>query len=191
MEHTRVSFISGSLEEQSEVLLCHATPDQTLLVTALTPFHPQSHLWPDQPGDSGGVTLNGDTIPVLPCRMGAISPDGTLFVDTDIPVRRGEPDWAFVVVHPLKGQHDIPVGSAVTLKVDSDLRLALSLGHSGCHLAALALNRALLPYWKKIRPSAMHWINPILIAWPSAAPGLSHWVPKSTTASARACAKKG
>lgn len=149
MEHTRVSFISGSLEEQSEVLLCHATPDQTLLVTALTPFHPQSHLWPDQPGDSGGVTLNGDTIPVLPCRMGAISPDGTLFVDTDIPVRRGEPDWAFVVVHPLKGQHDIPVGSAVTLKVDSDLRLALSLGHSGCHLAALALNRALLPYWKK------------------------------------------
>lgn len=148
MEHTRASFVLGHHQEQTSVVCCQPG-ETTLLVTDLTPFHPQSHLWPDQPGDVGYARWEGGEAAVGPCRMGAISPDGELFVDTEIPVKRGAEGWRFVVVHPLTGDHELTVGSLVTLQVDRDARHALSLGHSGCHLAALALNRVLIPYWRK------------------------------------------
>ncbi|MGL5555402.1 MAG: hypothetical protein ACRDC8_08925, partial [Aeromonas veronii] len=148
MEHTRASFVLGHHQEQASVVCCQRG-DTTLLVTDLTPFHPQSHLWPDQPGDVGHARWEGGEAAIGPCRMGAISPDGELFVDTAIPVKRGAEGWRFVVVHPLTGDHALAVGSQVELQVDSAARHALSLGHSGCHLAALALNRALIPYWRK------------------------------------------
>ncbi|MGL6265048.1 hypothetical protein ACSZNL_08550 [Aeromonas jandaei] len=148
MEHTRVSFVLGHHQEQASVVCCQRG-ETTLLVTDLTPFHPQSHLWPDQPGDVGHARWEGGDATIGPCRMGAISPEGELFVDTDIPVKRGAEGWQFVVVHPLAGEHSLPVGSLVELQVDNAARHALSLGHSGCHLAALALNRTLTPYWRK------------------------------------------
>ncbi|WP_421336350.1 hypothetical protein [Aeromonas veronii] len=148
MEHTRVSFVLGHHQEQASVVCCQRG-DTTLLVTDFTPFHPQSHLWPDQPGDVGHARWEGGEAAIGPCRMGAISPDGKLFVDTAIPVKRGAEGWRFVVVHPMTGDHALAVGSQVELQVDSAARHALSLGHSGCHLAALALNRALVPYWRK------------------------------------------
>ncbi|MEH8119118.1 hypothetical protein Q7I37_16350 [Aeromonas allosaccharophila] len=148
MEHTRVSFVLGHHQEQASVVCCQRG-ETTLLVTDLTPFHPQSHLWPDQPGDVGHARWEGSDAAIGPCRMGAISPDGELFVDADIPVKRGAEGWRFVVVHPLAGEHSLPVGSRVELQVDSAARHALSLGHSGCHLAALALNRTLTSYWRK------------------------------------------
>lgn len=148
MEHTRASFVLGHHQEQASVVCCQRG-DTTLLVTDLTPFHPQSHLWPDQPGDVGHARWEGGGAAIGPCRMGAISPDGELFVDTAIPVKRGAEGWRFVVVHPLTGDHALAVGSQVELQVDSAARHALSLGHSGCHLAALALNRVLTPYWRK------------------------------------------
>ncbi|MEH8246735.1 hypothetical protein Q7I21_12015 [Aeromonas veronii] len=148
MEHTRVSFVLGHHQEQASVVCCQRG-DTTLLVTDLTPFHPQSHLWPDQPGDVGHARWEGGEAAIGPCRMGAISPDGELFVDTAIPVKRSAEGWSFVVVHPLTGDHALAVGSQVELQVDSAARHALSLGHSGCHLAALALNRVLTPYWRK------------------------------------------
>ncbi|PJG58128.1 hypothetical protein [Aeromonas cavernicola] len=148
MKHTRVSFVLGHHQEQASVVCCQRG-DTTLLVTDLTPFHPQSHLWPDQPGDVGHVRWEGGEATIGPCRMGAISPDGELFVDTAIPVKRGAEGWRFVVVHPLTGDHALAVGSQVELQVDSAARYHLSLGHSGCHLAALALNRVLIPYWRK------------------------------------------
>lgn len=148
MEHTRVSFVLGHHQEQASVVCCQPG-DTTLLVTDLTPFHPQSHLWPDQPGDVGHARWEGGEAAIDPCRMGAISPDGELFVDTDIPVKRSAEGWRFVVVHPLAGEYSLPVGSLVELQVDNAARHALSLGHSGCHLAALALNRTLTPYWRK------------------------------------------
>ncbi|WP_421259349.1 hypothetical protein [Aeromonas sp. 602826] len=148
MEHTRVSFVLGHHQEQASVVCCQRG-DTTLLVTDLTPFHPQSHLWPDQPGDVGHARWEGGEAAIGPCLMGAISPDGKLFVDTAIPVKRGAEGWRFVVVHPMTGDHALAVGSQVELQVDSAARHALSLGHSGCHLAALALNRVLTPYWRK------------------------------------------
>ncbi|MFQ2802310.1 hypothetical protein ACK3YI_05595 [Aeromonas caviae] len=148
MEHTRASFVLGHHQEQASVVCCKQG-DPTLLVTDLTPFHPQSHLWPDQPGDVGTVRWEGGEAAVGPCRMGAISPEGELFVDTEIPVKRGADGWAFVVVHHLAGSHHLAIGSPVELTVDAEARHALSLGHSACHLVALALNRALTPYWRK------------------------------------------
>jgi len=148
MEHTRASFVLGHHQEQASVVCCQRG-DTTLLVTDLTPFHPQSHLWPDQPGDVGHARWEGGEAAIGPCRMGAISPDGELFVDTAIPVKRGAEGWRFVVVHPLAGEHSLPVGSRVELQVDRAARHALSLGHSSCHLAALALNQVLTPYWRK------------------------------------------
>lgn len=148
MEHTRTSFMLDHLCEQAKVLYCQ-NGETSLLVTDLTPFHPQSHLWPDQPGDVGTAHWEGGKAAVGPCRMGAISPEGKLFVDQDIPVKRGTEGWAFVVVHPLAGCHTLAAGTLVELRVDGGARYALSLGHSGCHLAALALNRALIPYWRK------------------------------------------
>ncbi|MGL6322794.1 hypothetical protein [Aeromonas rivipollensis] len=148
MEHSRASFVLGHHQEQARVVYCQAG-EPTLLVTDLSPFHPQSHLWPDQPGDVGRVCWDSGEASVGPCRMGAISPDGELFVDQDIPVKRGAEGWAFVVVHPLTGRHELAVETHVELQVDADARHALSLGHSGCHLVALALNRALIPYWRK------------------------------------------
>ncbi|WP_324047144.1 alanyl-tRNA editing protein [Aeromonas caviae] len=148
MEHTRASFVLGHHQEQASVVCCKQG-DPTLLVTDLTPFHPQSHLWPDQPGDVGTVRWEGGEAAVGPCRMGAISPEGELFVDTEIPVKRGADGWAFVVVHPLASSHHLAIGSHVELTVDTEARHALSLGHSACHLVALALNRALTPYWRK------------------------------------------
>ena len=148
MEHSRASFVLGHHQERANVVYCQAG-EPTLLVTGLTPFHPQSHLWPDQPGDIGTAVWDGGEADVGPCRMGAISPEGELFVDTEIPVKRGAEGWAFVVVHPLAGRHELAVGSTVELRVDAKARHALSLGHSGCHLVALALNRVLMPYWRK------------------------------------------
>ena len=109
MEHTRVSFVLGHHQEQASVVYCEQG-QPSLLVTDLTPFHPQSHLWPDQPGDVGTVRWNGGDAAVGPCRMGVISPEGRLFVDQDIPVKRGAEGWTFVVVHPLAGSHQLAIG---------------------------------------------------------------------------------
>ncbi|SIQ48688.1 alanyl-tRNA synthetase [Aeromonas sp. RU39B] len=149
MSHTRVSFVLGQLQETTCVRLCQPMAGQTLLVTDLSPCHPQSHLWPDQPGDIGIARWEGGEANIAPCQMGAISPQGELFVDSAIPVKRGTEGWDFVVVHPLGGEHALPHGMSITLIADKERRHLFSLGHSGCHLAALALNRVLQPYWKK------------------------------------------
>ena len=69
MPHTRASFVLGHYQEQASVTCCQSG-DTSLLVTDLTPFHPQSHLWPDQPGDVGTVHWEGGDATVGPCRMG-------------------------------------------------------------------------------------------------------------------------
>ena len=40
-------------------------------------------------------------------------------------------------------------GQSVTVNVDADYRRSMSLGHTGCHLASLALNHALASRWTK------------------------------------------
>jgi alanyl-tRNA synthetase len=152
---TQVSFPAGAVEGRSTVLAVEPLPDGPdgqdgpygggwAIVTAATPFHPLDHSWPDQPADTG--VLGG--VPVRDCVTGAVAPEGgALLLGADIPVRRGEEGWAWLVVH--LSDQPVAVGSTVELRVDAERRAALSAAHTGCHLLALALNEALAPRWRK------------------------------------------
>lgn len=125
------------------------------VITDVTPFHPLDHTWPDQPADQG--TLAG--VQVADCVTGAVSPDGELLLGADIPVRRGDPAWTWVVVHLL----DDEVGAGrVALQVDAAYRASLSAAHTACHLAALALNEAAAGLWRKDPPRRDSLGNPDL-----------------------------
>ena len=154
MTHTVVTFPNGSVTERATVLLATRRPDtvdgdRLLVVTDRTPFHPVDPGWPDQGPDLGTLDHGARSADVVDCVIGAT--DGTtLFVGPRIPVRRGEPGWSFVVVHVVDtGAPDLLAGDQVTLTVDAGHRAALSAGHTGCHLAALALNAALAGRWRK------------------------------------------
>ena len=148
---TRVTFPADGLAETAEVLAVIDLPDATGFVTAISPFHPVDHGWPDQGADRGTATFDTEVVEIVDVVLGAT--DGNnLFTSTNIPVRRGEPGWAFVVVHVVPGR-ELTVGRSVRLEVDADHRSALSHGHSACHIAALALNQALADRWRKPVPA--------------------------------------
>ena len=71
----------------------------------------------------------------------------TLYIGSDVPVRKGTEGWAFVVVHLVIGT--VAEGDIVEVAVDGEYREALSTGHTACHLASLALNDALAHVWTK------------------------------------------
>ncbi|WP_395728378.1 metal-dependent hydrolase [Nakamurella sp.] len=149
MTDTLVTFPSGSLTERATVRFVDVDSGRQRVLTDRTPFHPVDHGWPDQGPDRGTLDRGGRSAAVLDCVVGAT--DGTdLFVGADVPVRRGEPGWSFVVVHTVDaGVLELAAGDEVTLTVDGEYRAALSAGHTGCHLAALALNAALAGRWRK------------------------------------------
>lgn len=149
---TRILFCHQTWQHQAQVQMCQATGGgHQWLITESTPFHPISHIWPDHPADKGYIEYGSHTIPVLNCLTGVIElSTNTLFVDKDIPVKRGEEGWVFVVVHQLDTALTIDVNEHVTLHVDRDYQDALSRGHSAGHLASLALNKVLHSnYWRK------------------------------------------
>lgn len=142
MNSTVVTFPEGQVTGRSQIVEAVRAGVRHGLVTTETPFHPLDHTWPDQPADRG--TIGG--LPVVDCVTAAESDDG-LFMGDDIPVRRGADGWRWLVVHVVDSP--LPVGEEVDLVVDADYRAALSAGHTACHLAALALNAALAPRWRK------------------------------------------
>ena len=75
-----------------------------------------------------------------------------MHVGADVPVKKGADGWSFVAVHVVPGDADVRVGDAVEVAVDPEHRRALSAGHTGCHLASLALDRALADAWTKDVP---------------------------------------
>lgn len=159
MEPTVVTFPSGATEATGTVLLSQEWHDRHGIVTDVTPFHPVDHIWPDQPADRG--TLAGR--PVVDCATGAVGPGGELLIGADIPVRRGEAGWTWVAVHLLEPGRALPqAGDEVDLRVDADYRRALSSAHTACHLAALALNEATAPLWRKDAPRLDSLGNPDL-----------------------------
>ncbi len=172
---TRVTFPAGGLTVESEVLAVVeidaaelsaealgvgrstagevATGFVAGLVTAISPFHPVDHGWPDQGADRGTVTVDGATVEVVGVVLGATQ-GVNLLTATNIPVRRGEPGWAFLVVHLLAPGGPVPaVGQQVRLDVDAAYRESLCFGHTACHIAALALNSALADRWRKPVPT--------------------------------------
>lgn len=159
---THVSFPAGAVTGESPVLAVHPLDGgRYAVVTEATPFHPLDHTWPDQPADLGTLTVNGVEYAVVDCLTGAVGPeDSTVLVGADIPVRRGDEEWSWLVLHVLDSEPADAVGRTAELRVDAERRALLSAAHSGCHLLALALNAALGPRWRKDPGRADAFGNP-------------------------------
>ena len=149
MQSTLVSFPDGALTGEGEVLLVDQSA--SVIITDATPFHPVDHTWPDQPGDSGTLTIGDAQVPIAEAVMAAISDEGDLAVGRDIPVKRGGEGWTWMVGHRVDGAipADLVPSARVALAVDAGRRAALSRGHTACHLASLALDAALADLWRK------------------------------------------
>ena len=143
LQETVVTFADGTTRGTGQVVTVADGADGPFVVVDATPFHPVDHTWPDQPGDTG--LLSG--VPVVDTRMAALGPEGALRVGSDIPVRRGEPGWTWLVAHVLEGPAPSR-GDVVTLVVDEGRRADLSTAHTACHLAALAMNHASAGFWR-------------------------------------------
>lgn len=152
---SRVTYPRGAVESASRVIHAETCADgRRAILLDTTAFHPVDAAWPDQGPDRGELAAGGTSWPVVDCVVGAT--DGTtLYLGGDSPVRKGTEGWAFVVVHLVDG--DGPAeGEDVVVRVDAAHRAAVSAGHTGCHLASLALNRALADRWKKeVTPDAL------------------------------------
>ena len=156
LEDTLVSYPGGALAERSLVVATATAADRSYLVTDRTCAHPVDPRWPDQGPDRGTVAIGGQQVELIDCVIGAT--DGSeLYVGDEVPVRRGEPGWAFVVVHVIPPDAPLPSeGDEVLVTVDGAHRAALSAGHTGCHVAAVALNGAMIDRWRKpVRPDGL------------------------------------
>ncbi|MEO3809603.1 metal-dependent hydrolase [Sphaerisporangium sp. B11E5] len=151
---TVVLFPQGAGHCEANVVLAEPAGEEGLLLIATdrTPFHPLDHTWPDQPADRGTVTFRGREHAVVDAVTLAAGPDGTLYRGEQIPARRGEPGWSFLVGHVVETPPEAadPVGERVTLTVDMARRAGLSAAHTACHLMSLALNMELRDLWRKV-----------------------------------------
>src|SRR5690606_25728559 len=145
-----VTYPAGGLTSTSTVVhVERLSPTTFAVVLDSTPCHPVDPGWPDQGSDRATISWDEGTYALADCVLGATN-GVELYIGEDIPVRKGTEGWSFVVVHVTP---DAPVeGTEVTVSVDADYRQALSLGHTGCHLASLALSRALAQRWSKDVP---------------------------------------
>lgn len=144
---TIVLYPQGATTATASVL--HAEPFGGGFAVLLdrTCVHPVDPAWPDQGPDRGTLTAGGVAHPIIDCVVGAT--DGErLYVGADVPVKKRAEGWAFVVVHVLAADAALESDEA-ELRVDERHRERLSIGHTACHLASLALNRALAGAWRK------------------------------------------
>lgn len=148
---TLVTFASGAVNGSGTVTRIESSTDGGVIVVDATPFHPVDHTWPDQPGDSGTISIDGASATVSEAVMAAVSDEGVFAVGADIPVKRGADGWTWLVAHRLTGE--IPEwlvpGASVALSVNQESRSGLSRGHTACHLASLALDLAVADLWRK------------------------------------------
>lgn len=144
---TVVLYPEGALSASAAVV--HAEPVEGGLAVLLdrTAAHPVDSAWPDQGADRGTVVVGADEFPLIDCLVGAT--DGErLFVGADVPVKKRTEGWAFVVVHVLPADAALESDRA-EVRIDAVHRARLGIGHTACHLASLALNRALAGAWRK------------------------------------------
>jgi len=152
---TRVGYPAGELASTGRVLHVEPLADGGAVVLLdRTAFHPVDTAWPDQPADRGRMRWPGGEAEIVDGVTGGVH-EGALALGPDLPVRGGTPGWVFVVGHVLAGAGPA-VGDTVEVEVGADHRLALSAGHTGCHLASLALDAALAEAWTKpVRADAL------------------------------------
>jgi alanyl-tRNA synthetase len=148
---TVVSYPSGATSATATVIHTETLDDGRVAVLLdATPCHPVDAGWPDQGPDRATLSWGQVNAEVIDCVVGAT--DGIrLYLGADVPVRKGSEGWAFVVAHLVEVAP--PVGTEVTVTVDAEHRREISLGHTACHLASLALNRALADRWTKELPT--------------------------------------
>lgn len=150
---TQVTFPYSTEPVHARVIAVQSHASGIDIVSDITPFHPVSHIWPDQPADRGELHHNGQTFQVIDCLTGVIEQaTGLLYVDHAIPVKRDAPGWSFVVVHRIASTHAvIACHDQLELYVDSEYQNALSLAHSAEHLVSMALNKVIEEqgYWRK------------------------------------------
>lgn len=114
------------------------------VVLDVTAAHPVSPTWPDQPADRGFLRCGDRDLPLLDVVQGVVA-DGALTLHTTAARLGGGVDVVVHVVAPV----DVEIGAVVGVVVDEPFRRALSLAHSACHLAALALDAAVAPLWTR------------------------------------------
>lgn len=148
---TIVTFADGGLDGEAIVTRVVHDADGPVVVVDATPFHPVDHTWPDQPGDAGTVSRDGEAVRVSEALMAAVSDDGAFAVGAAIPVKRGAEGWTWLVGHRLDSETPawLTEGARVRLTVDEARRTGLSRGHTACHLASLALDLAVADLWRK------------------------------------------
>jgi alanyl-tRNA synthetase len=146
---TRVTYPTGALHERSPVLHVGPAGDgRAVVITESTCFHPIDAAWPDQPADTGRMVIGGRVLDVRDAVVAATD-GGALHLGRDIPVRPGTEGWAFLVAHLVDDDAGIREGELAEIEADAAARRALSIGHTACHLASLALNRSLAERWSK------------------------------------------
>ncbi|TDN88473.1 metal-dependent hydrolase [Microbacterium sp. BK668] len=148
---TVVTYPSGATTSTGRVLhVADAGEGRLAVVLDTTAFHPVDTAWPDQPADRGTIRVGETILPIADAVVGATQGD-ELLLGPAVPVRTGTDGWTFVVAH-LVPAHAVREGDVVQVEVDRGHRLALSAGHTACHLASLALDRALVDAWTKEAP---------------------------------------
>lgn len=146
---TLVTFPSGALSATSRVLHIGPADDgRVSVITEATSIHPVDAAWPDQPADAGTLRVRGETHVIRDAVVAATDGE-VLHLGADIPVRKGTQGWSFLVAHLVDEGAAVAEDDPVEIEADAATRRALSAGHTACHLAALALNRALADRWSK------------------------------------------
>jgi alanyl-tRNA synthetase len=146
---TIVNYPSGATDSSSTVVHLEPLPDgRTAVFLDETCFHPVDASWPDQGADRGAIRAGETALPIVDAVVAAT--DGSsIHLGSDVPVRRGEEGWTFLVGHIVEDAAGLSEGMTVEVVVDGEHRRALSIGHTACHLASLALNAALAGRWSK------------------------------------------
>ncbi|MRG60975.1 metal-dependent hydrolase [Agromyces sp. CFH 90414] len=158
-EDTRVTYPAGELTAVANVLAVlpvpatDEAPARIAVITDVTSIHPVDVAWPDHPADGGVLVLPATGAEFTIADAVVAATDGeAIHLGSDIPVRKGTDGWAFLVAHLIEaddGAIRLSAGDEVRLEADAVRRRALSIGHTACHLASLALNRAVADRWSK------------------------------------------
>jgi alanyl-tRNA synthetase len=156
IKSTLVTFPERSTKMTSKVIFVknfEEDSSKVLMITDITPFHPRSHIFPDQPADIGIITIEDKDFRVIDVLTGAINlKSGQLYLDKENFVKRKTLGWIFIVAHVLDVSScnlNFRFIKNVQLKVNKQYRKRLSASHSADHIATLALNKATKGLWKK------------------------------------------
>ncbi len=166
--NTVVLFPRGATHHISKVVAAHWFKEDervAAVITAETPFHPVDHKWPDQPGDTGTISISGASFAVLDTVVvGCAEGTGQLRFEGDLP-KRSTPGWWWCVAHLISleaGKPNDLLHQRVDLSVDGEKRLHLSAGHTASHLFSFAFNWHTRRFWRRPAPQLDSVGNPNL-----------------------------